>query len=809
MPDRRPLQIADDLQSLPLPPEASWIRARRARRNWIAWAAAGSAALVVIAAALGARPSIAPTEEKDPGSLAAQPVATPEPSHELPSRCDVRVALPARGASSVAWRADSQELAITEVINGRSQIVVLRAQDWQGRTIGDGSDPKWSASGTRIAFARGATIVIADETSGRELASVTPASPGYGWSGDTLIYWGGSGLRGWRDGRDAGFGAHVPDLTPVAGPKEFSFSVDGSRFAVVGRNGKVLYGGTADGRVSPLPTFDRVRWSTGGANVLLGGAGLNALVRPQKSIFPSATLPPRFALWSPDGSQALFGADSSGAAWAVIAWDGQKMGASVDLENGLRSGAFSFDGGYLAAIYDDGLRLYQCTRDSATSGGLITRDQAKQVIQRSGALIKVNLEDSKLIRWADISGTLTGTWAVVEPEASGIDPTAPVWLLMYAGEAKQPAGANFESSPGVRSPTVNLVLYVLDAKTGKELGARVASGTWWIGQPFESLTDRAPDATPHPFEQPRSSIPPIPTPRPTPSPATSSAGAGMARVESAAGGWRMEFPDGWWPTRNGFAGILLSTRDPDLGIASTVGMENWFSNPTSLRVEVWANPDHLSAEAWSIGNLGGTIVTKTSESSPTTIAGKAALVFRQSVGPQPPDNHFDSQKIWIVPTERSDRMLVITAQLGESVYATEIDAAVMSLAIFSPQSAVTSVNITRDDVLGRWKNTSPAPGRVEAKLVTWAEASTLESAMSWNRLDRDPDSLVWVVAVSVVGGEPGFGLPGRGLGQQASPRWQMYVTPANSSDDGAGMWGQLSPNGDWPPGFDALKDRCC
>jgi hypothetical protein len=271
----------------------------------------------------------------------------------------------------------------------------------------------------------------------------------------------------------------------------------------------------------------------------------------------------------------------------------------------------------------------------------------------------------------------------------------------------------------------------------------------------------------------------------------------------------MEFPDGWWPTRNGFAGILLSTRDPDLGIASTVGMENWFSNATSLRVEVWANPDHLSAEAWSIGNLGGTIVTKTSESSPTTIAGKAALVFRQSVGPQPPDNHFDSQKIWIVPTERSDRMLVITAQLGESVYATEIDAAVMSLAIFSPQSAVTSVNITRDDVLGRWKNTSPAPGRVEAKLVTWAEASTLESAMSWNRLDRDPDSLVWVVAVSVVGGEPGFGLPGRGLGQQASPRWQMYVTPANSSDDGAGMWGQLSPNGDWPPGFDALKDRCC
>jgi hypothetical protein len=813
MPDRRPLRIADDLNSLPLPPEAAWIRARRRPRNRIVWAAAGSAALVVIAAVLVSRPSVAPIDEKDPGTLAAQPVATPEPSHELPSRCDVRVALPARTASSVAWKADGQELAITETTDGRSQVVVLRGPDWQGRTLGAGSDPKWSASGTRIAFARGATIVIADVASGREVATVTPAAPGYGWSGDTLVYWGGSSLRGWRDGVDARFGAHVPDLTPLTGPKDFSFSADGSRFAVVDRDGKVLYGGTADGRVSPLPSFEGVRWSTAGANVLLNGKSVAALVRPQKLIFPSASLPPRFALWSPDGSQALFGSDPSGAAWNVIGWDGQKMGASVELASGFRSGAFSFDGAYLASIYDDGLRIYRCARDSATSSGLITRAQAKQVIERSGALIKVNLEDSKLIRWADISGTLTGTWAVVQPEASGIEPTAPVWLLMYAGEAKQPAGANFESSPGVRSPTVNLVFYVLDAKTGKELGARVASGTWWIGQPFESLTDRAPDATPHPFEPSRNTIPPMPTPRPTASPATSSAGAGMARVESALGGWRMDFPDGWWPSRNGFAGVTLGTRDPDLGIASSVGLETWFLTASALRVELWANPDQLSAEAWSAGTLGGTIVTKNTESSPVTIAGKAALVLRQSVGPQPPDNHFDSQKVWVVPAERPDRMLVITAQLGEGVYAAEMDAAVTSLALFPPQPAVSSVDMTREDVLGRWKNASPAPGRVEAKLVTWAEAATLEKASGWNRLDRDPDSLVWIVAVSAIGAEPGFGLSSRGgrlgAGPQDPPRWQMYVTAANSNDDGAGMWGQLSSNGDWPPGFDALKDRCC
>jgi hypothetical protein len=760
-----------------------------------------------------ARPSIAPTEEKDPGSLAAQPVATPEPSHELPSRCDVRVAVPARTASSVAWRADGQELAITEVINGRSQIVVLRAQDWQGRTIGDGSDPKWSASGTRIAFARGATIVIADVASGREVATLTPAVPGYGWNGDALLYWGGTSLHGWRDGRDARFGAHIPDLTPVPGQKDVTFSSDGSRFAVMGRDGRVLYGNTEDGRVSLLPVFDRVRWSTAGANVLLSGSGATVLVRPEKRMYSSASLPVRFALWSPDGSDALLGSDPSGAAWEVIAWDGQKMGAAVQLASGLRSGAFTFDGGYLASIYDDGLRVYQCARDTAMSSGLISRDEAKQVIQRSGALIKVNLEDTKLIRWADISGTLTGTWAVVRPEASGIDPTAPVWLLMYAGEAKQPAGANFEASPGVRSPTVNLVFYVLDAKTGKELGARVASGTWWIGQPFESLSDHAPDATPHPFERSTSSIPQMPTPRPTLGPATSSAGAGMARVESAPGGWRMDFPDGWWPARNGYAGIVLGTRDPDLGLMSTLDLGTWYLTAASLRIELSANPNHLSAEAWSAVNMGDNLVTKTTESSPATIGGKPAFVLRRSVGPQPPDNRLDSQKTWILPSDRPDFMLVITAQLGDGAYATEMDAAVTSLALFPPRSSASTVDKTREDVLGPWKNASPAPGRVEAKLITWAEAVALSGGANQNRLDREPDALVWIVAVSAVGAEPGFGLQTRGgrfgAGPQDAPRWQMFVTPANSNDDGIGMWGRTSSAGDWPPEFDALKDRCC
>ncbi len=57
----------------------------------------------------------------------------------------------------------------------------------------------------------------------------------------------------------------------------------------------------------------------------------------------------------------------------------------------------------------------------------------------------------------------------------------------------------------------------------------------------------------------------MPTPQPTPTLATTRSASGSVRLASAPGGWAVEYPDGWWSQRWGYAGATLSTRDPDFG----------------------------------------------------------------------------------------------------------------------------------------------------------------------------------------------------------------------------------------------------
>jgi hypothetical protein len=78
------------------------------------------------------------------------------------------------------------------------------------------------------------------------------------------------------------------------------------------------------------------------------------------------------------------------------------------------------------------------------------------------------------------------------------------------------------------------------------------------------------------------------------------------------------------------------------------------------------------------------------------------------------------------------------------------------------------------------------------------------------RLDHDPDDLYWVVAVSGAdlpqgrGGPMGIGVSGT---TPAPTAWILYDTSA-TSDDLAGTGTQIATQGSWPPGFDALPDRC-
>jgi hypothetical protein len=74
------------------------------------------------------------------------------------------------------------------------------------------------------------------------------------------------------------------------------------------------------------------------------------------------------------------------------------------------------------------------------------------------------------------------------------------------------------------------------------------------------------------------------------------------------------------------------------------------------------------------------------------------------------------------------------------------------------------------------------------------------------RIDRDPDELFWLVAVS---GGPDLPQP-RGGPAQYSPMpttWIEYQAPATTGRyEGTGT--KIASTGTWPPDFDAVVDRC-
>ena len=174
--------------------------------------------------------------------------------------------------------------------------------------------------------------------------------------------------------------------------------------------------------------------------------------------------------------------------------------------------------------------------------------------------------------------------------------------------------------------------------------------------------------------------------------------------------------------------------------------------------------------------------------------------------------------MWLVPTTRDDRLIVIAATPAESPLLPLAERAVATLRIAAPLVATKPVTYQRSEIVAKWtvgKDGPIAGRRVAAKLLTYAEATAAMMAPQTNdpnaprsigvpRIDHDPDALYWLVAVS------GPDLPqGRG-GPAATappPAWILYDTPA-TGDSLSGTGQQFSTAGTWPAGFDALPDRC-
>jgi hypothetical protein len=306
--------------------------------------------------------------------------------------------------------------------------------------------------------------------------------------------------------------------------------------------------------------------------------------------------------------------------------------------------------------------------------------------------------------------------------------------------------------------------------------------------------------------------------------ATPDLGNGTKSVTSAEGGYTLVIPSSWL-VRPGILGtptaffgqVHITSYDPMtvgyLGPESPSMLPPEFG--IALDLQLWWNPNGEAldqyAEQIRIGPDQRTILP----GGYVTIAGRRAyhMTIQDEHAFQPANGPLvvtkQTRPVWIIPTDREDRVLVVYATPGESPPLPAVEKIVGGLVLSRPASPSLPVIHQRDEMINRWlydKSGARIPDRrVEAKLMTYAEAVTaFGSGGGIFRIDGDPEELFWLVVVS------GANLPqGRGgLHGTAPPTaWIMYEAPA--TNDRYEMRGtQYASTGTWPANFDALPDRC-
>jgi hypothetical protein len=317
------------------------------------------------------------------------------------------------------------------------------------------------------------------------------------------------------------------------------------------------------------------------------------------------------------------------------------------------------------------------------------------------------------------------------------------------------------------------------------------------------------------------------TPVPAPGLVTTDLGNGTQSVASAEAGYSIVVPASWSVS----PGILTST-SPSFGQAHMSSFDRQNFDPASVRasgrmlspdvgirldIELWRNPKVEGAEQYARNVHIGPDQSAVLPGRVVTIAGQRAYHttiqdehrFQPASGPLEVTRQ--TRLLWLVPVARPDRMLVIYATPGESGLRSQAEAAVATLQQSQPVVTHLPVVHQRDAVLRQWlhdKNGGRIAGRrAEAKLISYTDAAAAMNSGSLLRIDRDPDELFWLVAVS------GPDLPHGRLGPlqpQTSPApvtWIQFSAPAtNGRYEGTAM--QYATTGNWPPGFDALFDRC-
>ncbi len=412
--------------------------------------------VVALACAPSAQPA-PPTRISAPNDPAIDGRTTaiePNPPHQTirspldPLRCTERVAIPPiDNAFDARWSDDSGSIAISRIVtiaNPRTitgteedqRLAVLDVATGSVRDLGKGTKPKFSGSGTYLAYWREGDDDLR-VVRGDRLAGLVPATqPDVRWVGDQLFFFHDGEIRAWENGLSWTVANVLLDLAPRYPHDDVYFSADAQRFTMTRYHpdGSVerYLGVTSSGVMETVGDGNTLftQWAPVGHALLLRSANAVTL-RSDAGVdqsAPTKTLAGPVHAWAGDG-RLLFGrlsptlkGESTFDTFSVF---GGPAGVAA-LPNVLGVRSFSPDGRFFMGVtrtglYSTQLEVYRCGAPAAA-------DARADTVARAH-VASADADPRRFLR--PVSGAIS---QYVQGSHTGVDVSAPFGAILVASD---------------------------------------------------------------------------------------------------------------------------------------------------------------------------------------------------------------------------------------------------------------------------------------------------------------------------------------------------------------------------------------